>query len=318
MSYIERKKINGRTYLYFVKKVSFMNNLLVIKKHIGVESSKITKEKFMLDNLSEISDEELSFRLKFLDKVKTEISHNPNLPEKIELKSIKIDNLLEGKKCEDKINTEFAKEFIFNSNNIEGSKIPPERVREIIDTGDTKYSNRNEVKEVKNSILAFEYLQKSFKFNLVSIKRLYNVLTNDLFMEGNVPYPRGFKKEKIIVNNSETTPPEKVEEELISLINWYRTNKYKVHPLILAFEFHRRYEEIHPFRDANGRTGRLIMNKVLMSNGYSPIIVYKENKLSYFNALNKTKEGKLKEYYQFMLEQADKTYDYLLNTISKY
>jgi len=45
-----------------------INNLLVIKKHIGVESSKITKEKFMLDNLSEISDEELSF---LLSRIKT-------------------------------------------------------------------------------------------------------------------------------------------------------------------------------------------------------------------------------------------------------
>ena len=318
MSYIEKKKINGRTYLYFVKKVSFMNNLLVIKKHIGIDSSKISKEKYMLDNIEEISNEELIFRLNFLHKIEKEISYNPNLPEKIELKSIKIDNLIEGKNCEQAVNIEFAKEFIFNSNNIEGSKIPPEKVREIIDTGDTKYDNRNEVKEVKNSILAFEYLQKSFKFNLASIKRLYNILTKDLFMEGVIPYPRGFKKEKIIVNNSETTLPEKVEEELINLIKWYRTNKYKIHPLILAFEFHRRYEDIHPFKDANGRTGRLIMNKVLMANGYSPIIVYKENKFSYFNALNKTKDKKLKEYYQFMLEQSDKTYDYLLETINRY
>ena len=55
-----------------------------------------------------------------------------------------------------------------------------------------------------------------------------------------------------------------------------------------------------------------------MSAGYSSVIVYKDNKLAYFNALEKTKDGKLKTYYQFMLEQADKTYDYLLNTINKY
>ncbi|MEI6731279.1 MAG: Fic family protein [archaeon] len=318
MSYIEKKNLGGKTSLSFVKKVSFMGELFVIKKYLGVEPSTANKEKYILDNLGDLSQEELQFRTKFLEKVEADISHSDNLPEKIESKSIRIENLIEGKRCDDAVNIEFAKEFIFNSNNIEGSKIPPERVREIIDTGDTKYNNRNEVKEVKNSILAFEYLQNSFKFNLNSIKRLYHILTKDLFMEGNIPYPKGFKKEEVIVGNSQTTPPEKVEEELISLVNWYRNNKNKIHPLILAFEFHKRYEFIHPFRDGNGRTGRLIMNKILMSSRYPPIIVYKENKLAYFNALEKSKDGKLKSYYHFMLEQADKSYDYLLNVINKY
>ncbi len=318
MSFIEKKIVSGKTYASFVKKVSFMSELFVIKKHIGVDLSMLNKEKYILDNLEELSVEEFKFRLKFLEQIQKELSHNEKLPEKIELQSIKINYLLEGKKCENEVNNEFAKEFLFNSNNIEGSKIPPEKVREIFDKGDTKYDNRNEIKEVMNSILAFEYLQKSFKFNLNSIKRLYHVLTRDLFMQGNIPYPRGFKKEEVIVGNSQTTSPEKVEAEIIQLLNWYKDNKNKIHPLILAFEFHRRYEFIHPFRDGNGRTGRLIMNKILMNSGYSPMIVYKENKLAYFNTLEKSQEGNKKNYYQFMLEQANKSYDFILKVIAKY
>ena len=60
------------------------------------------------------------------------------------------------------------------------------------------------------------------------------------------------------------------------------------------------------------------MNKILISNNYSPIIVYKDNKHAYFNSIEKSKEGKLKGYYQFMLEQADKSYDFLLSVISRY
>ena len=318
MSYIEKKTINGKTHIYFVKKVSFMGKLLVIKKYVGLDSSTLSRERYLLDNLEELSKEELVFKSKFMNLVKNELSHSGDLPDRIELKSIKIDNLIDGKKCEKDVGTEFSKEFIFNSNNIEGSKIPSERVKEIIDTGDTKYSDRNEVKEVKNSILAFEYLQKSFKFNLTSIKRLYHILTKDLLMQGNVPYPKGFKREAVVVGNSATTPPEKVEGELIALLNWYRANKNKIHPLILAFEFHKRYEVIHPFRDVNGRTGRFIMNKILMSGGYSPIIVYKENKIAYFNALENTADGRSKNYYHFMMEQADKSYDYILKVLQKY
>jgi len=256
MSYLEKNNLRAKDHIYFVKKVSFMKKVLVIKKHIGIESPIIRKEKYLLDNIEEISNEEFNFRKKFLDAIEEKISYSKNLPERIEMNTIVLSNLIEGKNSQNIIDSEFAKEFIFNSNNIEGSKMPADKVREIIDTGSTKYSDRNEVKEVQNSILAFEYLKSSFKFNVNSIKRLYHILTQDLFMEGNVPYPKGFKKEEVVINNSQTTPPEKVKEELTRLINWYKANKNKIHPLILAFEFHKRYEFIHPFRDANGRTGR--------------------------------------------------------------
>lgn len=318
MSYLEKKQINEKIYAYFVKKISFMKKLFVINNYIGIDSPIINKEKYLLDNLDVISNKEFEFRTAFLNKIKDKLSYNLSLPEKIEKKTIKINNLTEGKQCQKLLDGEFAKEFIFNSNNIEGSKIPPERVREIIDKGDTKYKDRNEVKEVQNSILAFEYLKKTFKFNIASVKRLYHILTKNLVRDGNFPYPRGFKKEPNVVGNSKTAPPEKVEKEIILLINWYRQNKYKIHPLILAFEFHRKYEFIHPFLDGNGRTGRMIMNKILISNGYSPIIIYKENKSAYFNAIEKSKEGKLKNYYQFMLEQTDKSYNYLLDVIKRY
>jgi Fic family protein len=291
-----------------------MKKQFSIKKYIGLETHLFNKEKYILDNIAQLSDEELKFRVSFLPILYS----GSNLPKAIEFKSLKISNLIEGKKCESFIDIEFAKEFIFNSNNIEGSKIPPEKVREIIAQGNSKYINRNEVIEVQNSIKAYEYIKKSFKFTLTSIKRLYYILTKGLFREGNIPYPKGFKVEEIIVGNSTTAPPEKVEEELIKLLEWYKSNKNKIHPLILAFEFHRQYEYIHPFSDGNGRTGRLIMNKILLSAGYPPIIVYKSNKLAYFNAFEKSTNGKIKSYYQFMLEQTDKTYDYILQTISKY
>lgn len=318
MSYLEKKRVQNAEYVSFVKRASFIGITFVIKKHIGKDSPMISKEKYLLDNIETLSFEELNFRKKFLKGANSRLSYNINLPQRIELKSITINNLNEGKKCKQLLDIEFAKEFIFNSNNIEGSKIPPEKVREIIDKGYSTYQDKNEVKEVKNSILAFEFLQKSFKFNISSIKRLYYVLTKDLLIDKKILYPRGFKNVANVVGNSLTTPPEKVEEELNNLLLWYKNYKNKIHPLIIAFEFHRRYEFIHPFLDGNGRTGRFIMNKILMNSNYSPIIVYKENKVAYFNALEKTKNGRLKNYCQFMLEQADKTYDYLLSVLKKY
>jgi Fic family protein len=46
-----------------------------------------------------------------------------------------------------------------------------------------------------------------------------------------------------------------------------------------------KYEQIHPFENGNGRTGRFIMNKILLQNTFSPMVVFTENKQAYFNAI---------------------------------
>lgn len=317
MSSIDKVKVGKNNYLKFVKKSTFMGKKFVYKEHLGKGTIAITKEKHLLENLDKITREELEFKLAFLKSINKELSHNEKLPVKIEEKAIKINNLKEIKKYPESVETDFAIKFIFNSNNIEGSKIPEKVVKKIIETGNLSYKNKNEARESLNSIDAFEYL-KDFNFNLASIKRLYYLLIKKLLMENGNPYPRGFKKIDIIVGNSPTSDPKKVKVELERLIEWYKKNKNKIHPLILAYDFHLEYEKIHPFRDGNGRTGRLILNKILIQNGYPPMIVYKNNKEAYFNAIEKVREGNKKKYYQFMLEQTDKSYDYLLELLDKY
>ncbi len=116
----------------------------------------------------------------------------------------------------------------------------------------------------------------------------------------------------------ETIPPELVETKLTELLDHYKGNKFKLHPLKLALDFHLEYENIHPFSDGNGRTGRMLMNKILMAHGYFPIIIYSDNSTAYFNSISKGLAGNKKLYYQFMLEQARKTYLDFSRQIEKY
>jgi hypothetical protein len=54
---------------------------------------------------------------------------------------------------------------------------------------------------------------------------------------------------------------------------------------------HAEFERIHPFLDGNGRTGRLVLNLILVRLGYPPAIIYKRQRASYLNALRRADAG---------------------------
>jgi Fic family protein len=58
-----------------------------------------------------------------------------------------------------------------------------------------------------------------------------------------------------------------------------------VHPIILAARFHGFYEYLHPFRDGNGRTGRLVSNYILLRSGHPLLIIPSEARQEYISAL---------------------------------
>jgi len=313
MAHLEFKEVDGVEYASFVKKFRIMEHRFRLHEHIGKSISSLDKHEYMRNNLDALTEKEFEMRKPILEGLN--LAHSKKVLFDIELMSIRIGNILDIKGNENAVLTEFAKEFIFNSNNIEGSRIPATEVKKIIETGTSKHGVANEVREVYNSIEAMDYIRKGFKFNMASVKRLYYILTKGLNMQNGEPYPRGFKKLPNIVGNSDTVAPELVEARLTKLLDHYKKNKYMIHPLELAYDFHLEYEHIHPFHDGNGRTGRLIMNKILMAQGYFPVIIYSNNSTGYFNAIERGLAGNEKSYHQFMLEQTRKTYQQFSETI---
>ncbi len=58
-----------------------------------------------------------------------------------------------------------------------------------------------------------------------------------------------------------------------------------IHPMVLAARFHGFYEYLHPFRDGNGRTGRLLSNFILLQHHLPELVILKEDRQQYIAAL---------------------------------
>lgn len=86
------------------------------------------------------------------------------------------------------------------------------------------------------------------------------------------------------------------------LMDWYRAQREEpeTNPIFLAALFHHRFISIHPFDDGNGRTGRLLMNFILMQYGYPPVIIKTDDKAQYYRALQQADGGNTDAFVQYI------------------
>jgi Fic family protein len=99
------------------------------------------------------------------------------------------------------------------------------------------------------------------------------------------------------------------------LLKWFNEHKEEYHPLVMAAIFHQKFEIIHPFHDGNGRTGRMVMNYMLMQAGFPPMIIQKKNRSTYLDVLgeaNKVDLDKVDHRFQdlvdFTVEEMNASY----------
>lgn len=125
--------------------------------------------------------------------------------------------------------------------------------------------------------LAYEnYKSNEFLFGIPLIRQI----NKELGFDGE------FRKEKIKIAGAKFEPPESYIEEWIRIYIDYvhNLNENFFNRICVSHAF---FEEIHPFTDGNGRTGRILLNYILISNGY-PLVIIKgtdKKKQDYYKGL---------------------------------
>ncbi|MFA5746203.1 MAG: Fic family protein [archaeon] len=317
MTYIYSKVINGKSY-YYLRMDKREKDKKVIKDiaYLGNDLSKINIDK-LLDNSKYKKEIRKSYKVinkyinsnYYLDKAKSEKLHKDKYltyEQQILLESIRLhfkDRFLKlDRNTQREIYDNFVVSFTYNTTSIEGNTIPLSDVRKILFDDKIQLKNKTlrEIYDLRNTKDTFFSIVESKKpINIDFIINTHKQLVKD------VDERIGFRKHdvRVIKSRFDSAPYFRIEKEIQELINWYKENK-KLNPFILATIFHHKFEKIHPFADGNGRTGRLLMNYILIKNNYPPIIITKKNRDKYLEALESAdKSEEYSKLLQFLLEE---------------
>ena len=97
--------------------------------------------------------------------------------------------------------------------------------------------------------------------------------------------------------------PEETPIKMRELIEWFRENKEREHPLVLSALFHHEFTRIHPFDDGNGRLARILMNLILMQAGFPPVIIPVKDRETYYRSIRAADGGDTSSFFQYIAER---------------
>ncbi len=252
-----------------------------------------------------------------IDSLKNQIDQSRPLPQEIE----------------DKVMQKMRLEWNYHSNAIEGNRLNYGETVAFLMTGITaKGKSLKDHLDIRGHNEAILFLLSIVKderdFSEADIRALHEIILVE-------PYDSPAKtadgiptKKRITLGEYKTQPnhvetitgethfyasPEETPAKMQELMDWYKEARQNsaIHPLVLAALFHYKFVAIHPFDDGNGRLSRILMNLILMRNGYPPVVIKMEDRQNYYANLSQADTG---NYWPFI----EYIGDYLTTSLNLY
>lgn len=255
-------------------------------------------------------------------RVKDEIEFKIDLPEdyfkEVDEKLAKLNSKRPlSKEATESLQKAINLEWTYNSNGIEGNTLTLKETKVVLEGITIGGKSVKEHLEAINHENAIEYLEGLVKgkseISEWNIKGLHQLILKGIDDDNAGRY----RNHNVIISGAKHRSPEyiKVPELMEKLmINYDDWDKY--HPIVRASLLHGELVKIHPFIDGNGRTSRLIMNMDLMRSGYVPVIIKKDNRLKYYEVLDKAHiTGEYTDFVKLVTEAENEMLDRYLEII---
>jgi Fic family protein len=211
-------------------------------------------------------------------------------------------------------------EYTYNSNAIEGNTLTLRETQLVIEEGITVGGKSiSETLEAKNHPKAIEFIE-----SLVDAK---SEITEDVVLHVhklimlNIAEDAGqYRTTRVRITGASFMPPPSsdVRPRTNELLKWLRENPDEHTPIELAAVFHHHFVQIHPFTEGNGRTARLLMNAILMKNGYPFIaIVPNRDRPKYLKTLMEADLGNISAFVNFIARCVERALDMYLDALEE-
>jgi Fic family protein len=214
-----------------------------------------------------------------------------------------------------KLKDYFDVEWTYHSNAIEGSTLTLRETEVILHQGITVggKSLREHLEAInhKHAIDFVETLARGAEpLTEHTLRQIHALVLKGIDDEVAGQYRPGHVR----ISGSEFIPPDPaaVPGLMYDLSRWLAVEAPSLSPIERAAQAHFRLVDIHPFVDGNGRTARLLMNLLLMRDGYPSAIVRREDRLAYYEALDKAHAGETEPFVRLMAEAVERSLDIFL------
>jgi len=192
-----------------------------------------------------------------------------------------------------RLNEDLKVLLTYHSNAIEGNSLSLHETQMVIDYGITIHGHPlREYLEATNHAHAYQYVTSLIdRHEPISQETLLTL--HQLVMEQILETKGQFRKTPVYIRGSNMTPPpaRDVERLMTEWLAWIEEEGEQYEPVTRAAIAHHGFEAVHPFEDGNGRVGRLVLNLMLMRNGYPPALLLYDWRARYIQALNTANTG---------------------------
>ncbi len=181
--------------------------------------------------------------------------------------------------------TDFAIDFTYNTNAIEGSALTHDDTEEVIKHKIAPNKPLAEVQETLNHARVFFTVFNEKKSITASMLIQWHL---ELFKDTKPDIAGKLREYSVKVGDYRAPDWQDVPALMSGFFAFYNKNRNTMHAVELAARAHYKFEKIHPFGDGNGRIGRLVMAYILKKRRYPLLIIEHKKRKSYYHALSRT------------------------------